>query len=381
MSKRITPVRWFLILGVLLSLPALACSLVTGEQPESSPAEESGAVEESDESQPPGETASAEDGDEGAAGDGDEAPDTSPDIQSLTAALEQYNSYRINMSMRFDADDSDAGGVLRMESARIVDPPASSMTIYFEGDLWDDSGTLPEDASITFAEIEGTTYTVLPGFGCVSGGAGEMSEGVDEFSDLMDAEEILEELDDLEYVGQDTLNGQAVDHYHFTEEDMTEDVQDLRDVNGDLYISREDNYVVRMVMEGVGSMDFLDEGSEQEGTVHMEYDVLDVGASFAIEIPEGCGEGSSEFPVMAGATDVSTFGGFTSYSVATSLEEVVSFYQAEMSALGYADGQELLMEEDSAMIVFEGPDMPAVTVNMTVEGDGIAVMLSSEGGE
>ncbi|HSM56451.1 MAG TPA: hypothetical protein VK879_09890 [Candidatus Sulfomarinibacteraceae bacterium] len=375
MSKRISPIRWILILGILISLPALACNLVTGEQPDPLPG-----AEESGESQPPVETSPVDEGAGEVAGDGEDTPGTAPELRSLTAALAEYNSYRVNMSMRFEATDSDAGGAMRMESARIVEPPASSMTIYFEGDLWDDAGALPEEASISFAEVEGTTYTVLPGFGCVSGSAGDMSEGVDEFGDLMDADEILGQLDDLEYVGRETIDGQSVDHYHFTEENMA-DAQNLREVNGDLYVSREEGYVVRMVMDGVGTMEFLGEASDQEGTLHMEYDVSDVGASFDIEIPEGCGQDGSGLPVMDGATDMSTFGSFTSYTVEASLEDAVTFYQRELSALGYEEPQELLMMEDTAMLLFEGPDLPAVTVNLTVEEDGIAVMLSSEPGE
>lgn len=375
-----------LIFILLLSLPALACNVLGGEEEltevpateapvEEAPAEEE-AVEPTATAEPEEPTATAE------LEEPTELPEPAgdaPDLRALSdlgATLEDFNSYRVAVNMRFTGQGADAqeGGV-DIETAVIAEPPASRTTISMRGQMVAEADGMD---SLSVAEIGDQVYMVLPGMGCVSGSGEEMGGATDQFSDIFDTEELLGEIGDAEFVGEETVNGVDVYHYRFDESDVDDSDSEMRELDGHVYVAVDGNYVVSMVVDGVGTMDLFDEGTEEEGNIHLEYNVTDVGGDFEIEIPEGCEEVGSEFPVMEDAANVASFAGFTSYETEASVADVIAFYEEEMAALGYETSPDQFTSEDTAIMTFSQEGRPDVTVTASEDAGITSVLITGE---
>lgn len=365
--------RWGLLLLMLVSLPALACNLVSGDEVESPPGgEESGDTVGTDEDtgaeQIP--TAPAGDVDE-PAGDGP----AFPELGALNDALAQFSSYRTQVDMQFEdgGDSSQSSGTMTINTSRILEPPATSVEMMVSGNFAEESEALGENLTLSFIEVGDTSYSIVPGLGCVSGMGG--AELADEFDTAFDADDLTDELNNPEYVGEETINGVATHHYRFDETNITQENGELRDVRGDIFISQEHQYVVRMVVDGVGDMG--DDDQPSEGNIHFELNVLDVDQSFTIDVPAECDSAAAEFPVMEGASELTTFAGLTTYSVNATLEDVVAFYEEEMALRGYESSEDSFFTEGTALMTFVAEGQPTVSVTLGTEDGEVTVLIAS----
>ena len=371
------PWKWIIGLIVLLALPGLACQLVTGDSGDQEDAAGSGGN---------GQGVVSED-DAGAEAEQsveDEAVGGAPafsEIATVGQGLERFDSYRVQMQMDVTgAGDGSESGSMILTSERVNDPPASRTTMSVSGDFGEGFGDLPLGAEMNFTEVGGSSYVVLPGFGCISGGEAEAAAPTDQFADLLDTQEVVGEISDAEFVGEETVNGQATYHYRFDQDDLRQGGGDMRELSGDIYVAKEERYTVRMIVDGVGDVGDLGSGIQGEGNIHLQYDVSDVGQSITIDVPEECGSAGSQYPVMEGATGLSSFEGLTTYSVRATLEEVANFYQEEMAAAGYEAGSDPVTMEDLVMLSFTAPDRPDVSVTLNTEGDSVNVLITSGDG-
>ena len=375
--------RWSFLFFMLASLPALACDLVTGDDapPAVDSGEDGGQGSEVLPTAAPVATVEVEDQPSDGvppSGEAGEAPPL-PDFGALNEDLSQFNSYRIQVGMRFeDSADPTQSGMLTMTTARVVEPPATNVEVTLSGSLAEDMAELAEGATLTFTEIGETSYSIVPGLGCISGiGGAEMAA---EFTDVLDTDDFLGDIEGAEFIGEETINGVATYHYRFDENDIPDTDDSLREVTGDVYISQENEYVVRMVVDGVGALDMFGGGSDQEGNLHLEFNVTDVGQPITIEAPAECEGAESDFPVMDGAVDLATFAGLTTYSVNASLDDVVTFYQEEMAALGYQAAADQFISEETAILNYTAEDGQSVTVTLGVDGDTVSVLITPADG-
>lgn len=365
--------RWFVLFVALLSVPILACGLFTGDD---TPAD-GGEVTQEEAVEAPTEAAAAPTAEVGDSGQPGEAPSLG-DFGSLSDALAGFNSYRMVVEMRFeDAADPAQGGSMTLRTARVLDPPASSVEMVVSGAFGEDVAELGEGATLSFVEVGGSSYSVIPGIGCISGAGG--GDIANEFGDVLDAEDMADEIERAEYVGEETVNGVATYHYRFDETGFADSEFDLNEATGDVYVSQEHGYVVRLVMDGTGQMALFDENAVA-GAVHITMDVLDVGESLTIEPPADCDAAGSEYPVMEGARDLSTFAGLTTYDVDATLEDAVTFYRNEMAARGYQEGTDQLITEGTALLTFTAEGSPTVSVTLNADGGTISVLIAAEEG-
>lgn len=378
--------QWLLIFILLLGLPSLACNALSGgeevtevpidvEPEEEAPVEEEVAEATSTaEAAEPSATLEAEEPEETADPLG-EAPELRH-LSDLGATLEEFNSYRVMVNMSFTGQGADAqeGGV-NIETAVIAEPPASTTTISIRGQMVAEAGGMD---SLSIAEIGEQVYMVLPGMGCVSGSGEEIGGTSEQFADIFDTKELLGEIDGAQFVGEETVNGVDVYHYRFDETDVENPDGQMQELDGHVYVAVDGNYVVSMVVDGVGMMDLFDQGGEEEGNIHLEYNVTDVGDDFEIEVPEGCEDAGSEFPIMEGAANLASLAGFTSYETEAPVADVIAFYEEEMIALGYEASADQFTSEDTAIITFTQEGLPDVTVTANTEGGTTSVLITTD---
>jgi hypothetical protein len=360
-----------MVFVMLAALPALACNLLSGDEAPPVVREEQ-PVERSDEA-PSDVAATAPSGPQD---DGGSAGPAFPEIASLEDALAQFGSYRIRVDMTFEsASDSSESGTLTMVTSRIVDPAATSIEMQISGEFAQDEAIADDDLTMSFYELESASYSLIPGLGCVTGvGGGEM---IEQFDGDIDTDDLISRIQNPEYVGEETVNGVATYHYRFDQSNFGNDPGDLQDANGDIYVSQEYGHVVRMIMEGRGDLD--DEGSDgANDTVQIEMNVFDVGQSFTIEAPVECTSLAANIPIMEGASDMTSFGGFTTYTVQASMADVVAFYEEEMGLRGYSAGSDALFTETLALVTYTADDQPDVSVNLTGSDGTVTVVITTE---
>lgn len=363
--KRFYALRSLFALLLLISSPALACQLTAGSNEETPELVAEATVPIQEEGEQVGETATAE-------------PPPFPDLQDMNTNLEGLDSYRMEVSLSF-AGTAEAGaknGAMRIQTAQVVEPPASEVVVTLEGDLPDE---MEGAGTLRFVEIGEQSYTVLPGFGCVAGTADELAGTTDEFGDVIETEDVLGEIGDAEYLGEETVDGVATFHYRFDESNVEQE-EGLEEMEGHVYISQELGYVVRMVVDGTGEVDLFDTGEMQNSNVHLEYNVTGVNAAIVIEPPEECASTGSEFPILEGATDLASMAGFTSYKVRLPLADVVAFYDTEMAALGYQADEEQIIFEETAILGYS-QDGRNVSVTVTEDAGVVSVVITSGDGQ
>lgn len=375
---------WIVVLVVLLSLPALACGIFGGEEAEATAVPEAAEVKESAPEVEPeptaAPTAEAESDtapveeptaeEPAAAEPAEEAPPLPETALSLDTIDElPFNSYRITMAMEVtgtDANGEEVNQGVNADMAFSKEPSASEIAISFFG-MEDEMG----EGTIEMVQVEGVSYMVVPEMGCITTSSEDiLSESP--FSSMMNPDEFLEDLGDTKYEGEETINGIRTRHYSFDKFALTgTDVNDIKSAEGHVYIAKDGDFLVRMVVDAVGQVDMFDGGLTDDGDLHVEINLADVDEPVDVTIPEACaaqggdGGAGSEFPVLEDATDVTSFAGVLSYRTALSLEEIVAFYDDALAAEGW------VKDEDGSFV--SGGN---ALVNYTREGVTLNVTIS-----
>ncbi len=398
---------WLMALVLLLSLPALACGPFggndaeatavpaasdSGEQTEPAAEANAPAAEEPTAEETAPEPAAEEATAVPAASDSDEpaAEESAPALSAADLTLPTgsdlpFNSYRVTMEMSFtgvNADGEEVTQAMTMNSAYTTDPAATSVTMNMTGLDNAMGGDLVE-----MAQIEGTTYMVIPDVGCITTQDDSMSDAP--FADIMSPDDFLGDLDGAKYEGEETINGVRTLHYSFDKAvflstQMSGD--EIEEAEGHIYIAKDGNYVVRMVIDATGKIDLLDKGGDENGDLHIEMNLLDIDEPIEIVMPAACeagAAGGSAFPVMDDATETATFGGMTSYKTAAATEDVLAFYDDALVADGWVKDESSSFISGGTALVSYTRDGETLTLSINADENagGTDVLLMSDAGE
>jgi hypothetical protein len=230
--------------------------------------------------------------------------------------------------------------------------------------------------SMSMTQIEGTSYMNVPEFGCISMSA---TEAEDAFAESLDANEFLEDIGDAELVGEETINGIETLHYTFDETAIQDETTQFTSAQGDVYIAKEGNYVVRFRIEGEGNIADMgmaiaeeEEGTDTEpmiGLMVVQMDLTNVNEPVSITIPAECensGLADADYPVLEDAYESGSFGGIVTYKTNTPFADAVTFYQESLTAEGwvYQEEESFIMEGSTALMYFDQGDR-SLTVTIT----------------
>lgn len=393
--------RWVTVLILLFALSSLACSLTGGgEQPAEEPTAVSAPAEAPTE-EPTAVSVPAEapaENNEDTSGQAEapaaeeptavpeptepaEPEATEPPAETTTAEESsltfgnistdyQFDSYHFTLSMIATGTDDADNEISQSIEADIIttsDPQAMSMTTNLAG-MGDAVGG-GENVEMIIVQIEDTSYTVLPGMGCITSPADSTIENP--FSDFANPDNFLSEIEDADYVGDTTVNGIDVKQYHFNETNLKNDaINDVDQLEGDVYVAKDGGYLVRLVMQGTGNMaDILDTTVNTTGEIHVELNLTEVNEPITVEIPEACtGSGAdAEYPILEDATELATMSGLVSYQTVTAVTDVIAFYDEQMTNDGWTKNtDESFQMEDTAILVYTKDGQ---TVNITIGAD------------
>ena len=388
---------WIVVLLLLLSLPALACGVFGGDDaeatavPEAAPEVEEATPEvEETVTEPTAvpqveEEVSTETAEEPSATEetSAEAPPLPESALTLNTIDElPFNSYRISMVLEVtgtNADDQEVTQAINSDVTISNDPEIMNIVMSFSGvDEMMDSGT------IEMAQIDGTSYMVIPEMGCITTGGGDLLEE-NPFSDMMSPDQFLNDLGNTKYEGEETINGIRTRHYSFDKFAMTDtDLNDISEAEGHVYIAEDGDFLVRMVVDATGQIDLFDQGVTEDGQMHIEINLTDVDVPVEAAVPEACagqtGGASSEFPVLEDATEVTSFAGVLSYQTALPVEDILAFYDEALAAEGWVkDEDSSFVSSGNALVSYMSDGVTlSVTISPNEESGGNYVILLSD---
>jgi hypothetical protein len=349
--------RWILIVVLILGLASLACNALQGDD---EPSGDVVTTEPSGDQAVDGDTGQLGDADSTGSGDtsgdgqsevpesGEDTSSSAPETLSLNAdnAFGQpidVDSFQFSMAFTFEEtlDDGTVNvGSVSGEGARIADPEAMTMVLTTEG-----VGSIPIGGTFTFTQIGDMDYMSLP-TGCVTGITGQTENP---FSSMLDDGGVLGELEGATLVETNVeMNGVNTNHYTFDESllalnDPT--AGELSAAEGNIWVAADGGYVVRILMEGVGSTGLLGDVSGTKGQMSYELNYFGFNEPVEINPPPGCdGEGEGEFPIMEGAQNLTSIAGVQTYTTDQPFDTVVDFYKNEMAAAGWSPEIETVSE-------------------------------------
>lgn len=210
---------------------------------------------------------------------------------STLEEIESINSFRIHVEMNaegdaFAEDEAELAG-LTMDGSFIKEPPAQHIVMSFGEGAESGFGT------IEFIQIDDKGYTNFGGQWVEV--PAEQSPEIDDLT-FISPKELGDEINQLERVGDETINGRETVHLYGDKEILAnlstaEDdlgLDQAEEAQLDLWVDKEEGFIVRMsiVAEGTG---LNEENPEASGRMEMTINYTDFNADFQIEAPEVSG--------------------------------------------------------------------------------------------
>ena len=399
--------RWLLLFVLLLGMSALACNLPFGGEAEPTPRPtrddndddrtENDAEEEVQEElpeeapeevvnddvaatavAPPAEEVETSEADSGLFSD---LFAQSVNVRDTVQQFDSLESYQ--MQLDFSTTVNDATQLVQATILVSVDPPQREMTFSFSG--LDELDGMDGMETMSMIQIGETSYVDMAGFGCITTSEGDFAN--DEFG-MLDANEFLGNVGEASLVGEERINGIETLHYTFNESALGNEMTDFSWAQGDVYIAKEGNFLVRFRLEGEGIVDDFefdladpidDNAKPQIGLIIVEMNLTNINEPVNVTVPEACESGSlggAAFPVLDDAYESSSFGGFATYKTDASFAEAVSFYQTSLAADGwvYQENDSFIFEGTTALMFFE-QDGRSLTVTISEDSNSSALLV------
>lgn len=315
---------WFMVILVLV-ISSTACNVLSGDGGET-------AASPSDNSSSAAAPSTDNNTDTSSATTNNNASEDflSLDVSSLEPA--GVNSYRFSAvyEVTGTAEGQSVSNRATVNGSRIINPPATTFSMSGEG------ANAAAGQTGIFTQIGTDLYVELPGAGCLSTGGQDTFH--DTYANMLNASGALGQLQDAKRVlPNETINGVETKVYAFDQTTLASVAGAYSSVNGRIYLAADGGYPVRVTMTATGSNSFSGGG---EATLNYELNFSDFNGNFEINVPAECATQAAggDYPVMADAFEMTTLSGTTIYKTNASVEDVVAFYKAELSA--WTVGQE-----------------------------------------
>ncbi|MHB1293680.1 MAG: hypothetical protein ACYC4R_01665 [Anaerolineae bacterium] len=228
-----------------------------------------------------------------------EAPETL-DITALNTLDDQFDTYVVSSVVTFTSDtEGEVGFVVSTEvmtreggflGLATEKAQRSVITVTQDGD---------DVGSMEFVTSGDQTWTLQNGDWVETDVAPEQL--LDQIGWVGNTEDMISEDAEGQFVGEETVNGIPSWHYRYGTEAFsdTERLQDLENAEADVWVSQEDQVIVRMLVRAAGR------GPEDEmGTLEMESNLLSVDEPIEFALPPALEKGAEGTPEAEGTPQV-----------------------------------------------------------------------------
>ena len=320
-------------------------------------------------------------------------PEDEPDFSDRTRMEEMFDSYRsrgnFGTSIRYaNGETEEQNMTFEMEWVNVDNEYGGDMSMVMTG--------IGQDEEDSFDSM--AIYSVGDTMAMNVGGEWMSSpRDPSDFNDMptmfQNPEDFADNLDDLDRVGKETVNGFKTVHYRFedssffgmlfAEQDL-DPGENLDSISGDIWVAQDGEWVVKMVykIEGKDIPDDGDQGDLEFVDMSWEFEVYEVDSIDSIELPEDAPEPgevnipgfeAGEFPIPADTTMEGGYGGVYVLESALSEEEVNAFYDDELTALGWT-------KEEGFMPIWSKGDASVTLMIGPGETGGTSIMIMAEEG-
>ena len=286
-----------------------------------------------------------------------------------------YPTYMVDMALKYEGIDMTGAPKtfdLNIQIENQSEPKAQRFSM---------GGADPSE-SMQFVVIGDQAMSVFPGVGCTVFPASSM-QGPDPTESAPDIDEMMTGQAQLVESGVE-IDGILTDRYELTSENMADagdsEVPNIQD--GSVYVARDGGYIVRVEMTGTVNTaeNGFDPNTEAQVTLTYTFIPVENGA-LVVSPPTECADqlsGTSEYPVIDGASELISFENSFFYTYTGSLEDVTDFYRTKM----VEDGWTLTNESGGANISFAtlsfSRDYESIDVKAIQNGDEVSVTIEKK---
>jgi hypothetical protein len=306
------------------------------------------------------------------------AADDSLSLSSRDTGLDKLKSYRMSWKAEWSGTDSDGKAQKgNWDWTEEFESQPASMHFVWKGT---DSSGQSAGANMEMFQISDTTYILSTDSGgkasCISMSSADQK---DQLTKGIFNPSALGSVSNAKLVGTDTVNGIPSKHYKYGG-DSAQSILGLGKTSGEMWVAQDGGFVVKDVLnwEGGGGPFGLD--SNSKGTGNWSWELTEVNQPIGIKAPDNCGGSATGLPIMADATEKSTFGDMITYKTASKLADVVAFYQKEMKAAGWQTNEDQAMTTDelASLSFTKGTDLANLMVTTSDNVTSVVLNVSKK---
>jgi hypothetical protein len=303
--------------------------------------------------------------------------DESLSLASRDTGLDKLKSYRMSWKSEWNGtDSSNKAQKGSWDWTEEFESQPASLHFNWKGQ---DTSSQTSGINMEMFQIADTTYMLSPdSAGKVSCISISSADQKNQLTKGLFSPASLGSVSGAKYVNSETVNGIFTKHYRYG--DTAQSVLSLGKTAGEIWIAQDGGFVVKDILnwQGGGGLFGMDAQSKGQGT--WTWELTDVNQPIGIKAPENCGGNATGLPMMADASEKSTFGDMTMYKTASKIADVVAFYQKEMAAAGWqvqAD-QSSITEETATLSFSKNTDTANLLVSISDHVTNVILSVSKK---
>ena len=281
-------------------------------------------------------------------------------LADLRQGLDGLASYKESLTVSFDGSQN--GQTSQWTSLRelvhVEEPSTSLLTITNSGNT--------EAANPSFvAETEGAAYERGADGLCLANAIDPENSNISRLEPVG----MLSGLLGAEAAGQETINGINADHYTFDERALA--LAGKVKSSGEVWVASDGGAILRYKLVTQGDESYFGKG--MQGTLTMTYELSDINQPVTIDLPRDCPAGMVTAPMPPDAANVLAVPGVLSFDTATSLADVLAFYQTKLPTLGWVSTGDPGQTDTTAFLEFSQGDR---FMNVVISSESGAVKVT-----
>ena len=261
------------------------------------------------------------------------------DLPDTQAGLADLSSYTATLTLTFNgtkAAQPDTWSTTTVMST-VKSPAARQLTVTKTGDVSD-------PAPVFMAEVNGATYEQQGQTPC----SADTIAGDPTLGPQFEPAASLLPVIGADPADSETVNNTPADHYTFDERALGQSGRATS--RGEVWVASTGGHVVKYLVTTKAGVDYFGDGVE--GTITWDYQLTAINQPVVITLPADCPPGLIVAPQLPDATSVENLPGVLTYDTATSLADIVAFYQTELVNRGWVATDDPTIDEIGATITF-----------------------------
>lgn len=296
-------------------------------------------------------------------------------VNAVNSGLSRLNSYRANLTVDFNGTRSGQPSSGRIESLTEINRPAAARHHYLNV-----NATIPhvQNRGISeFFQIDRQIYVTSPNetMQFEAPANSQISPGTLGFFEL-DRLVVLPAMVSTP-PQTETLHGQPVQRYSFTQADLPSDAIIFERAQGNLWVAETDNYLVQYVISATVKMPTPIPNAHilDRGWLNLSYTLTDVNADVPISPPAQTGGPFANFPPPPNSQITAVYPTLIEYSSVTSPISATLFYQTGLPPNGWTEESADLFEEKARLIFSKDSQRLTILITPADDPDKIKIVL------